>query len=369
MSFRKCHPAPTPYRSLLSGRALPGTAARFPLVGVALPPRATGSGRPAQVAMQDELAARQRAVTLRLAGRPIKAICTALGRSEVWSHKWWRRYLQSGPDGLYDLTRANHHVAQHSAPELERSSLTVRRRLQAHATPATRYSLIGAPAILAELKVLGIRPRPCARTVERALERNGLTAPRVRLAPLLPRQPWPGPQARATNELHEVDLVGPVYLQGRSQRHYIWVGKDVFDGAVGLRLADARRMGEVLGFLGECWKDLGLPEQVQLDNARELAGWGPNARTRSRVIRLGLRLGVGPVFIPEGGRRSTAAWRTATAGSSRRGSTAASRARGTCGGSWRGCRRRATPGTSTHAWGARRRRSIAVACGCGSCRG
>lgn len=250
--------------------------------------------------MQDELAARQRAVTLRLAGRPIKAICTALGRSEVWFHKWWRRYLQSGPDGLYDLTRANHHVAQHISPELERSILTVRRRLQAHATPATRYSLVGAPAILTELKVLGVRPLPCERTIERVLERNGLTAPRVRLAPLLPRQPWPGPQARASNELHEVDLVGPIYLQGRPQRHYIWVGKDVFDGAVCLRLADSRRMDEVLWFLGECWKDLGLPEQVQLDNARELAGWGPNARTLSRVIRLCLRFGVEPVFIPEG---------------------------------------------------------------------
>lgn len=250
--------------------------------------------------MHDELAARQRAITLRLAGRPIKAICTALGRSEVWFHKWWRLYLQSGPDGLYDLTRANHHVAQHIPPELERAILTVRRRLQAHATPATRYSLIGAPAILAELKVLGVRPLPCERTIERVLERNGLTAPRVCLAPLLPRQQWPGPQARATNELHEVDLVGPIYLKGRSQRHYIWVGKDVFDGAVCLRLADSRRMDEVLWFLGECWKDLGLPEQVQLDNARELAGWGPSARTLSRVIRLCLRFGVGPVFIPEG---------------------------------------------------------------------
>jgi hypothetical protein len=115
--------------------------------------------------MHDELAARQRAITLRLAGRPIKAICTALGRSEVWFHKWWRRYLQSGPDGLYDLTRANHHVAQHIPPELERSILTVRRRLQAHATPATRYSLIGAPAILAELKVLGVRPVQARRPV------------------------------------------------------------------------------------------------------------------------------------------------------------------------------------------------------------
>ena len=250
--------------------------------------------------MQDELAARQRAVTLRLAGRPIKAICTALGRSEVWFHKWWRRYLQSGPDGLDDLTRANHHVAQHISPELERSILTVRRRLQTHATPATRYSLIGAPAILAELKVLGVRPLPCERTVERVLERNGLTTPRLRLAPLLPRQPWPGPQARASNELHEVDLVGPIYLLGRPQRHYIWVGKDVFDGAVCLRLADSRRMDEVLWFLGECGKDLGLPEQVQLDNARELAGWGPITRTLSRLIRLCLRFGVEPVFIPEG---------------------------------------------------------------------
>ena len=59
-------------------------------------------------------------------------------------------------------------------------------------------------------------------------------------------------------------------------------------------------MDEVLWFLGECWKDLGRPEQVQFDNARELSGWGPAARTLSRVIRLCLRFGVSPVFIPAG---------------------------------------------------------------------
>src|SRR5262249_61514526 len=96
--------------------------------------------------------------------------------------------------------------------------------------------------------------------------------------PPLPRQEYPGPQARASNQLHQVDLVGPVYLKGRSHRYYIWVGKDAFDGAVCLRLAGSRRMDEVLGSLGECWKDLGIPEQVQLDNARELCGWGPAAR-------------------------------------------------------------------------------------------
>jgi transposase InsO family protein len=250
--------------------------------------------------MNDELAARHRAITLRLAGRPVQAICAAVGRSEVWFRKWWHRYLEAGPEGLYDRTRANHHIALRISPELERTILSIRRRLQAHATPATRYSLTGAGTILAELKSLGIRPLPCERTIERVLERNGLTAPRVRLAPLLPRQEYPGPQARASNELHEVDLVGPVYLKGSGHRYYLWICKDVFDGAVCLRLAESRRMDEVLWFLGACWKDLGIPEQVQLDNARELAGWGPAARTLSRVIRLCLHFGVSPVFIPAG---------------------------------------------------------------------
>jgi hypothetical protein len=50
-------------------------------------------------------------ITLRFAGRPVEAICAAVGRSEVWLRKWWGRYLEAGPEGLYDLTRANHYVA------------------------------------------------------------------------------------------------------------------------------------------------------------------------------------------------------------------------------------------------------------------
>jgi hypothetical protein len=34
---------------------------------------------------------------------------------------------------------------------------------------------------------------------------------------------------------------------------------------------------------------------------RELSGWGPTARSLCRVIRLCLRSGVGPVFIPKRG--------------------------------------------------------------------
>src|SRR5262249_18736213 len=173
--------------------------------------------------MKDEFTARQRAIALRLGGRSVKSICSALGRSEFWFHKWWRRYTESGAEGLYDLTRANHQVAQRISPELERTILSIRRRLQPHATPGTRSSLVAPAALLAESGAPSVRPVPSRRTLERLLQRNGLTAPRVRLAPLLPRQQYPGPQARASNQLHEVDLVGPIYLKGSGHRYYIWV--------------------------------------------------------------------------------------------------------------------------------------------------
>jgi transposase InsO family protein len=249
--------------------------------------------------MNNELADRQQAIKLRLAGKSVVEICRILGRSPDWFHSWWRRYRALGPNGLFDLTRANVQPRR-IPPEVERSILNIRRRLTSQVHPGTRYSLIGAGSILAELQVLHIRPLPSLRTIERVLERNGITAPKVRLAPYLSRATYPKPQANTSNQLHEVDGVGPIYLKGKRQRYYIFVCKDVSDGAVCLRIYRSRKMEVVLDFLGECWKSLGLPEQVQFDNAREVVGWGPVARYLSRVLRLCLRFGVEPLLIPPG---------------------------------------------------------------------
>ncbi len=250
--------------------------------------------------MHDELSARQRAITLHLGGRPVPEICQAVGRSKAWFHKWWRRYLDFGAEGLYDLTHANHHVALRIPPELERALLAVRRRLEARNGPSAPYRLIGASAILAELQALHVRLLPSLRTIDRVLQRNGITLPRVRLPRLLPRQVYPAPKAEQSNDLHEVDLVGPIYLKGRRRRYYIWVCKDAFDGSVCLRLATSRCLDQLLVFLGECWKTLGRPRQIQFDNAREIAGWGRSAGSLSRVIRLCLYFGIVVNFIPPG---------------------------------------------------------------------
>lgn len=247
--------------------------------------------------MDNEFIDRQQAIKLRLAGHSVDEICRLLGRSREWFHAWWRRYRALGPTGLFDLTRANVQPRR-IPPELERAIVNIRQRLASQVHPGTRYSLVGASAILTELQALHIRPLPGLRTIERVLQRNGITLPRVRLAPFLANPTYPTPSAEETNQLHQVDGVGPIYLRGNRQRYYIFVGRDVFDGAVCLRIYRSRKAESILDFLGECWKGLGRPTQVQLDNAREVVGWGPAARYLSRPIRLCLRFAVEPVFIP-----------------------------------------------------------------------
>ncbi len=248
--------------------------------------------------MHNELTDRQLAIQLRLAGEAIDAICHRLQRSRAWFSKWWSRYVTEGPEGAYDLSRAPRTITDRLSPQVERMIVSVRRRLEAHATPETRYQRIGAPTVQAELKALQLTPVPGLRTIERVLHRHGLTSPRFRMSPPINPNGYPAPAADDSNQLHQIDLVGPIYLKGQRQRWYIYVCKDVFDGAIYLKLARSRRMDNVLAFLIEAWQQLGVPPQAQFDNAREFCGWGQSARYLSRVIRLCLHLRVTPIFIP-----------------------------------------------------------------------
>lgn len=250
--------------------------------------------------MHDELSKRQAAIRLRLAGETIEAICRTIQRTDRWFHKWWKRYMTLGPEGLYDLTRANQQVVNRIPPHIERAILSIRRRLAARATPQSRYSLVGAPQIRAELETLGYTPLPSLRTIARVIARAGMSCPPVRLAQRLPKTAYPGPTAHDTNQLHQVDVVGPRYLKGDSTRYYFLVLRDTFDLSVYMELVDSRHMEGIMTFLVHAWQQLGLPQQVQFDNGREFCGFGPNARFLSRLIRLCLRLEVEPVFIPKG---------------------------------------------------------------------
>ncbi len=199
--------------------------------------------------MNNELAERQLAIQLHLAGEPIDAICQRLRHPRSWFIKWWSRYDAEGAEGLYELSRAPHTLFDRIPPQLERLIVSIRRRLEAHATLEARYQRIGAPTVQAELDALRVKPLPSLRTIERILAQRGLTSPRLHTARPLSPNGYPAPTADDSNELHQVDLVGPVYLKGQRKRWYIYVCKDVFDGAIYAQLRPSRKMDEVLGFL------------------------------------------------------------------------------------------------------------------------
>jgi len=201
-------------------------------------------------------------------------------------------------------------------PDLERTIVTIRRRLEARLHPGARYQLIGASAILAELQALHIRPVPSERTIERSCSGKGLLC-RGAVGTLdfpahLSDTASPDVQRSASDRLGGSALPqrqAPAVLHLGLQRCLRW--------CVCLKLSRSRKMDALLAFLGDCWKTLGRPAQVQFDNARELVGWGPAARYLSRVIRLCLRFGIEPIFIPPRRPSTRAASKTSMVGSNR----------------------------------------------------
>lgn len=89
------------------------------------------------------------------------------------------------------------------------NSIIIRKRLAKRATAETRYGLVGAGQIRAELEKLGYAPLPSARTIERIVNRFGLSCPPLRLAQQIARTEYPGPQAQDSNQVHQVDFAGP----------------------------------------------------------------------------------------------------------------------------------------------------------------
>lgn len=97
-----------------------------------------------------------------------------------------------------------------------------------------------------------------------------------------------------------MDLVGPWYLANQSQKHHLYVLKDVASRAVWIDAFDNRKSQTVVGFLLSAFKALGLPVILQLDNGLEFRGSNKYPRSFGQVIRLCLHLGIEVLFIPEG---------------------------------------------------------------------
>jgi len=243
------------------------------------------------VFMKDEIT-QQRILAVQrfLNGEKPESICASLGRSKSWLYKWVERRLNEDDAWSESRPRQPLNVTSRTPKEIEEIVKIVRLNLY------NQDLFCGAQAILWELEDLGIKPLPSLRTINRILSRSGLTHRRTgkyeakgtaypKLPSLLP------------NQSHQADLVGPCYLKG-PLRFY---GLNVVDTATvrcGLHSSLAKAGQDILDGFWAIWKRLGMPDNIQIDNAMTFFGSPTHPRGMGPLIRLCLHHDVEPWFIP-----------------------------------------------------------------------
>ena len=223
-------------------------------------------------------------------GEKPSSICTSLGRSRSWLYKWVNRYFDG--DNSWSESRSRRPLSNptHTSKEVEEIVKIIRLNLY------NRDLFCGAQAIRWEMEDLNIKPLPSIPTINRILNRNGLTHRRT--GNYQPKgKPYPKLPSLTTNQTHQADLVGPCYLKGPI-RFYSLNSVDLATARCGITPSLSKSGQSVIDGLWAIWKRMGIPDNIQVDNAMPFYGSRQYPRSMGPLIRLCLHNGIEPWFIP-----------------------------------------------------------------------
>jgi len=247
--------------------------------------------------MKSELELRKEAIRLYYQGVPKVQICRQLDHPRAWLDRWLQRYNPDDVEAsLSDHKRGPQQPSTRWSAAVREQVIQMRQaRMQHEQSP---YDLIGAEAIHYELQALGNPEVPPPVTIHRWLKAANLIPPRHPAADQHESKPIPIPQATAVNRVQQLDLKGPIYLRGSSQKYYLVVLRDRYSHRCAVDALRSRQAQEIVLFLVKTWQWLGLPHYLQLDNALEFRGSNRYPRSFGRLIRVAADLGVEVVFNP-----------------------------------------------------------------------
>lgn len=236
------------------------------------------------------------AVRRRLAGESPEEIAVSLGRTARWVRKWASRHGEEGHEEGWaeGRSRAPHFSPTQIDDGLRDQVLAARARLVAN--PRAQY---GSLAIQWELRRLGVDPIPPARTIERVLQRAGVSRPRRRQTGYVSKGvPYPAPMSPEPGATHQIDMVGPRHLFGGVEFHALNL-IDIGSHEVGNDILEAVRPPLIAVSLAGIWSQVGVPTVAQFDNhANFRGGIQPAYQHFGPVVATCLDLGVTPRFIP-----------------------------------------------------------------------
>lgn len=250
--------------------------------------------------MDTEVQQRQEAIRLWLMGHSQAEISHQLNRSRKWVHYWIKRYNPDQPfESLQNISSAPKQPYSKWSDEIKQMALASRQQRVAAERPGHAYALTGAQAIYYELQALGIDPVPPVRTIHSWLKAADLVAvSQGQMASPKLSKPYPAPICTASDEVHQLDMKGPIYLTGNGQKHYLLALRDVHSKAVAMDATQNRQAETIVDFLVAAWQRLGIPQTLQMDNGLEFRGSNRYPRSFGKVVHMCVHLGVEPLFVP-----------------------------------------------------------------------
>jgi len=231
---------------------------------------------------------REAAISRYKNGESPKTIYESLGRSKAWFFKWLKRYSLEKENWSKSKSRKPVKSPKGIDRDMEKAVIQKRKELE-----KTLYSQIGAFPISYQLTAEG-KDIPSIATINRIIKRNNLT--RKRPAYSSKGVDYPALVAKTSNYVHQFDVVGPRYL--KTCRFYSANIIDACDRRASVNPMLRQTKQDIAGALILCFKTLGIPKYLQLDNKLPSRGSNRYPHSFGLVIRLCLYLGIQPVFIP-----------------------------------------------------------------------
>jgi putative transposase len=193
-------------------------------------------------------------------------------------HKKWNQSNSRAPKNAFHKRDKN----------LEQLIVTTRKELIAE--PFSQY---GPQAIFYRLEQQGYKP-PQVWYIARVLKRYNLVHKKKKSSYIAKGKRYPYSYVLC----HQMDFVGPRYLSNKA-RYYFLTLIDCDSHRAQTSVLENQTSDAACQELVRFWKQIGIPDFLQMDN--DLAFWGSLKKPGAlgKVIRLALSLGVTPVFIPQ----------------------------------------------------------------------
>jgi hypothetical protein len=225
-------------------------------------------------------------------------ICRRLNRSRFWLDCWLKRYDPGNAEGsLRDHKAGPKHGSSPWSSAIRQQVINMRKTRSQE--PQWRYAFIGAKAIHLELMALGSPEVPPVRTIHHwFVKENLVDQPEERPEEEKEPKPIPLPEVDAVNRVQQLDLKGPLYLQGSNTRYYLFVLRARYSHRCAITVLESREAQGIIDFMVSNWHWLGLPDYLQVDNALEFRGSNRYPRSFGRFVRVAIDLGIEPVFNP-----------------------------------------------------------------------